>query len=263
LPRQAALDRGDGSETTVFLQEPPRTPYDLNFVVFGVPVRVHPLFWLGSAFFGFELARDDVFLLLLWMISVFVSILVHEMGHAFVIRAYGDQPWITLTMMGGLASAMRGRRTPREQFVISLAGPAAQILLAFFVIALVRASHHQYSFEIPFWPDSWPDLNGAENPPLRSRNLLYLTNFLVWPSIVWALLNLLPVLPLDGGQMARALLQMTGRRDAWELSLLLSVVTAVCAGIYGFKEKETFLMILFGVLAFDNYQQLQRSRGGW
>jgi Zn-dependent protease len=247
----------------VFLQEPPRTPYDLNFVLFGIPVRVHPLFWLGSAFFGFELARDDVFLLLLWMVSVFMSILVHELGHAFVIRAFGDQPWITLTMMGGLASAAYGRRTPQQQFVISLAGPAAQIFLAAFVIALVRASHHSLPFEIPLWPKHWPDLTGSGDPPLTSKNTIYLTLFLIWPSIVWALLNLLPVLPLDGGQMARALLQMTGRRDAWDLSLLLSVVTAVCAAIYGFKEKETFLMILFGVLAFDNYQQLQRSRGGW
>jgi len=248
----------------VFLQEPPRTQYDLNFVLFGVPVRVHPLFWLGSAFFGFELVRDEIFLLLLWVAAVFVSILVHEMGHAFAIRAFGDSPWVTLTMMGGLASASYGRRTPGQQFLISLAGPAAQILLAAFVIALVRASNHSYSFGIPFWPASWPDLTGQQDyPPLASRNLLLLSYFLVWPSIVWALLNLLPVLPLDGGQMARALLQLAGRPDAWNLSLMLSVVVAIGAAIYGLREKETFLMILFGVLAFDNYQQLQRSRGGW
>jgi stage IV sporulation protein FB len=247
----------------LFLQEPPRSPYDLNFVLFGVPVRVHPLFWLGSAFFGFNLIQDDVFLLLLWIAAVFVSILVHEMGHAIAIRAYGEQPWITLTMMGGLASSARGRRTPWEQFVISLAGPAAQILLAFFVIALVRASHHQYSFPIPFWPENWPDLNGIENPPLLSRNLLNLTFFLVWPSIVWAVINLLPVLPLDGGQMARALLQVTGRPDAWNLSLLLSTVVGIGAALYGLREHQTFMAILFGVLAFDSYQQLQRSRGGW
>jgi hypothetical protein len=65
----------------VFLAEPPRTPWDLNFQVLGFPVRVHPLFWAVALLFGLSGNQKPVDMLL-WVGTVFVSILVHEMGHA-------------------------------------------------------------------------------------------------------------------------------------------------------------------------------------
>ena len=71
-------------------QPPPPTQYDLRFAIAGIPVRVHPLFWLITILFGFS---ADLIQLLIWVFVVFVSILVHELGHAS-----GDAAlWATIT----------------------------------------------------------------------------------------------------------------------------------------------------------------------
>ena len=76
------------------------TPYDLNFSLLGVPIRVHPLFWLAALVLGLNLNPHQ---LPIWIAVVFVSIVVHEMGHALMIRSFGWQPSIVLYTFGGLA----------------------------------------------------------------------------------------------------------------------------------------------------------------
>ena len=66
------------SKTSVFLAEPNQTPYDLHFSVLGFPVRVHPLFWLMGLIMGF----GDVMSVFISIVVAFVSILIHELGHA-------------------------------------------------------------------------------------------------------------------------------------------------------------------------------------
>src|SRR5215471_17040999 len=85
--------------------EPARTPYDLNFRLFGFPVRIHPLFWLGTVLLGSNLLHQDNGLLFLaiWIVVVFVSILVHEFGHGLAYRRYGSHAHVILWMFGGLA----------------------------------------------------------------------------------------------------------------------------------------------------------------
>ena len=80
--------------------EPNRTPYDLRFNLFGIPVRVHPLFWLVAAILGAGSDPDPIELLL-WIGTVFVSILIHEMGHALAARAL----WLATVDHAATASA--------------------------------------------------------------------------------------------------------------------------------------------------------------
>ena len=113
----------------MLLGEPPRTQADLNFSLLGIPVRVHPLFWLVALLLGRNLG--DAGSVLSWIVAVFLSILIHELGHAAVMRAYGFHPWITLYGFGGLASYDHGNAyrskgsQPLGQILICLAGPAA------------------------------------------------------------------------------------------------------------------------------------------
>ena len=72
----------------MLLGEPPRTGGDLNFQLFGIPVRVHPLFWLIAVLLGIS-GDPQPAEILLWVVAVFVSILVHELGHALTMRAFG------------------------------------------------------------------------------------------------------------------------------------------------------------------------------
>ena len=80
--------------------EPPRTPYDLNFHLFGIPVRICPWFWVAAVLLGSR--SPGPVSLLIWVAAMLVSILVHELGHAAVLRRFGFPTWITLYGFGGL-----------------------------------------------------------------------------------------------------------------------------------------------------------------
>ena len=124
-------------------QPPPVTRYDINFILGGIPVRIHPLFWLMALLFG--ASTRDLVNLLIWITTVFISILVHELGHAFVMRIFGQESYIVLHLAGGLTvpeSVKWGNGmayvslSRKQEILISLAGPFAGFLLAA-LIALV------------------------------------------------------------------------------------------------------------------------------
>ena len=73
---------------------------------------------------------DDFYRVLLWTISIFLSILVHELGHAFMGRKYGAVPVIHLHGLGGLAAFSGKRFSRRQHIAVTAAGPAASFALA-------------------------------------------------------------------------------------------------------------------------------------
>lgn len=245
----------------MYFTEPQRTQFDLNFRVLGIPVRVSPWFWLGSAIFGYGLTQGDPRKLFLWELAVFLSILVHEMGHALMIRRYGEWPRIVLLLLGGLAIG-GGQRSSRQQVVISAAGPFAQIMLALLTIAVVRAAGYQFVWKIPFWNNDWFDLNGLNQPELPLAGLNDFVFYLVFPSIIWAVINLVPVFPLDGGQIARSLFHIVDPRGGVRKSLVLGIIAGGAVALYAFQNGEMYLGILFAALAFDSYQTYQGT-GRW
>jgi len=283
----------------VFLAEPPPTAYDFRFQLFGIPIRVTPFFWLVSAFLGWQLADGlDEFmqqvadmgervdfdlariaasnpgqgvLLLMWIAAVFVSILVHELGHALAMRRYGISSYIVLYHFGGLAVPDRGGSFvrsgafahPPHQIAISAAGPAAQLLLAGVLITALRLSGFALlePLDVPYVSRFLSISEGQQITSLPLQAVIY---FLLIPSIFWALLNLLPVYPLDGGQIARELFTLYSPRDGIRNSLILSVAAGAGVAIYAFLQQDLFLALLFGSLAFSSYQVLQAysGRGG-
>ncbi|MEO8496407.1 MAG: site-2 protease family protein [Planctomycetota bacterium] len=266
----------------MLLAEPQRTPYDLHFQMFGFDVRVSPFFWLAAALLGWQLtlgidtalARFESNpgqggLLLIWIASVFVSILIHELGHAFAMRYYGIHAYIVLYHFGGLAvpdsasgfTGMSRRGGSTQQIVISAAGPAAQLALAALIIAALKATGSSLLFEIPYLEAIVPLESGE---PIASIPLMSLLYFLILPSIFWALLNLLPVYPLDGGQISREVLTIFSPRDGLRNSLILSIVAGAAVAIYGLTHDDMMLGMMFGMLAFSSYQILQAysGRGG-
>jgi len=101
------------------------TPYDLRFRFLDIPVRVHPLFWLGSALLAGS-SSNDLPLIVTWVACVFVSILVHEYGHGLTAKAFHSSPSIVLWMGGGLCSSEVDRQTPMQRLAVVLWGPGAQ-----------------------------------------------------------------------------------------------------------------------------------------
>ena len=159
----------------------------LQFSLFGIPVRVELWFFALSLF---ALQVRDVRGALIWSLGIFVGVLVHELGHAFTMRAYGFPPSITLHALGGWTHFPEGARpTPKQNFFITLAGPGAGLCLG--LLALAAESF------------------------IRTPNadLALLLSDAVWINITWSFVNLLPILPWDGGLILDSGLQwLTGRR---------------------------------------------------
>jgi Zn-dependent protease len=252
----------------VLLAEPPRTNYDLHFRLFGIPVRVHPFFWLIALVSG---ARADVTpkQTFIWIVALFVSIVIHEMGHAVAILFYGYRPWITLHWLGGLASQDRGYSDsygsysghgsrPLTQIIISLAGPAAGFVFAGLIVALIFVAGGGVHFDL-----GGPYLFEWYFSSIQSENLLYLLNDLIFINIYWGLINLLPVYPLDGGQVSRELFLLGNPSRGIEWSLQLSIVAAIGMAVYAafVFNQPIFVVMLFAFLAFSSYQALMAYRG--
>jgi len=247
----------------VLLAEPPRTQFDLNFQVFGFPVRVHPFFWLVGALLGYSSLQDGPIALVIWISAMFVSILIHELGHALMIRRFGREAHIVLYMMGGLAIEGRPQpkaRLPQEQIVISAAGPGIQFLLAGLIIGAVFASGGNVRIAGGTIPLPVAILSGGLATNL---NLVLLVHYLLYINIFWALMNLLPVLPLDGGQIA---LQVLLQQDPWQgtvRALWLSVITGgIVALLAVLVLRDTYMMFLFASLAVSSYLTLMQMGGG-
>lgn len=245
---------------------PNRTAYDLNFSIMGIPVRVHPLFWLIAALLGFQ--PDNPPGIMIWIAVVFVSILVHEMGHAIAMRLFGHNPSIVLYAGGGLAMYQSmdspwssfgtnyGRRdSPWSKIIISAAGPAAGFLLAGIVIVYLIIA----SVSLTIWGVSL----GSGKSLLEGGNHLlieFVFDMLI-VNIFWGMVNLLPIYPLDGGQIAREIAQMISPYDGLRGSLWLSLITAAAVAVLGFRFFGMFALF-FAYFAFLNWQML-RGPGGF
>ena len=245
----------------MLFQPPPPTRYDLSFSLAGIPVRVHPLFWLIALLLGSS--SRDLSQILIWILVVFVSILAHELGHALAMRRFGQQSRIVLHAMGGLTipeSTPWGSgwanvsRTSNQEIFISLAGPFAGFLFAGLVVAGVQLSGGEVITGrllglIP--------LPSGAILPFGGRVLGVLVTMLLWVNIRWGLFNLLPIYPLDGGNVARNLLLKLDPWDGVRKSLWISVVTGALIAVAGLFQLNLFIALLFGFLAFQSYQSLQ------
>ena len=229
----------------MLLGEPPRTAYDLNFSLLGIPVRVHPLFWLVSLLLGYR--SGDVASVLTWIIAVFLSILVHELGHAVMMRFYGFHPWITLYGFGGMAAYDQGYGSRSKgsgalgQVLICLAGPFAGFFLAIvLVLGFILATHADI------------ELN---------RRMVYLLDKMLLICVIWGVVNLLPIYPLDGGQIAREILLKLSPHQGIRWSLLLSLFVAGLMVAVGLVLWQPFVALLFGYLGYTSYATLQAYSG--
>jgi membrane-associated protease RseP (regulator of RpoE activity) len=240
--------------------EPPRTQADLNFMLFGIPVRVHPLFWLIAVMLGpLNGGAPEV---LTWIVAVFFAILVHEMGHALVIRAYGFRPWIVLHGMGGLTihdprdtSRSRGSGT-LGQILISIAGPAAGFLLIALVLLGFALAGYRHRIVLAA-PAGLIPVVVLWN--LRFTTLFYDVSFIC---IFWGLVNLLPIYPLDGGKIAREILLKLSPSEGIRLSLGLSILAAGAMAVVGGAQwHDWFIALFFGYLAYSSYATLQVYSG--
>jgi len=245
------------------LFEPPRTQGDLHFRLFDFPVRVHPFFWLIAVLLGLDMKNGTPPVqIIIWIAAMLVSILVHELGHAFLQRRYGGRAHIVLHGFGGLAISEGEDRSPRSQIEIALGGPFAGFLLAAAVYLLVRLSGHAIGWYTP--ESAEPGMIGFALPvgyffwePFASSAANHLVSGLMQINILWGLMNLLPLYPLDGGRVAREVLSISQPQRGILLSLQLSMAVGGLVAVYGLLSGQLFLAFLFGYLAYGNWRTYQ------
>jgi membrane-associated protease RseP (regulator of RpoE activity) len=174
--------------------------------------------------------------------------------------------------LGGLAICEDCDRDTRSQILIALAGPFAGFVFALLLlILLVVTGHgigigvgeaaplivgdmtHAVGFKLIGFSLGWQEL---ANPHANTM----VSNFL-WINILWGLVNLLPIYPLDGGQISREVCQIGNPRGGVILSLQISIGAAIAMAIFGFVVLGSlFTTIMFGILAYSSYQTLQAYR---
>lgn len=245
----------------MFLTEPPPTNADLRFRLFGIPIRVHPLFWLGAALLGMNSRNAKE--LLSWIAAVFLGVLIHELGHAAIMRLYGYLPNITLYTFGGMASYGRGvvRRPPSwlGQIAISAAGPGTGFLAAALITLVCGLSGWRVEIDRLFGWILLPYVSFHGVPVF----LLMLINQFLEVCVFWGVLNLMPILPLDGGHIASQVLLRLDPREGLFRALLLSTFAAGLLAIFAYlRLHDTFLAIFFAYLAFSSFRTIQGAGGG-
>lgn len=258
----------------MILQEPQRTAYDIQFRLFGFPVRVHPAFFVLPFVFGANIARNGFnagVAILIFVLVFFLSILVHELGHSVVMKRYGIRSRIVLYLMGGLAipdSLWGGKRsvTPWQNVAISAAGPAAGFLFcgAFVLLVIALGGRLEIGTDslIPL-----PLANLSESAFAENLAIHLFLQIGLYCNFFWSLLNLVPVFPLDGGQISAQLFQMGDYRNGLAKALMLGVATAGLIAAYGFfVSRDMFMGFFFAFMGVQNYfmlQQLTGRGGGW
>ncbi|MEY5020317.1 MAG: hypothetical protein RLZ22_1405, partial [Verrucomicrobiota bacterium] len=163
----------------------------------------------------------------------FISILIHELGHALTARKFGAYSSIVLQAFGGIAQHSGVRLSRPQSFAVTAAGPLLQIVLGLAV-----------------WY-SLPQL--TELKP----HALYFFHTLMSISFIWAALNLLPILPLDGGQMLHAILGP--KRQS--ITLWTTIICATLIGAFVFLQTKSVIFPIFmGLFAWQAWQALKRFR---
>ena len=215
--------------------------------LFGIPFYVNPswflIFGLITLTYGGQLAQFPQLVgLTPWLLGslaallLFASVVAHELGHSLVALSQGvGVKSITLFLFGGLANLEKESETPFQAFLVAIAGPAVSLLLfALFTIAGVNLS-------LPV-------------PLAAILSLLASINFAL------AVFNLIPGLPLDGGNVVKALIwKVTGNPNkgvifASRIGQVLGSLAIIIGGLgtLGVIQFANFWTLLIGFFLLQN-----------
>ena len=212
----------------------------LSFRLAGIPVTIHVTFVVVIGVLG--LGVGDLDRLLVWVVVATVAVLLHELGHALVGRLAGLRPRIDLAGFGGVTSWSahdhgrgRGQLGRGWSLAISLAGPGLGFVGGFVALAFGAPC-----CTIPV---------GADLPGFAAGVWLF-------ASFGWGILNLLPILPLDGGQALRELLPGSPAQRMQRAAVVGAVVGGALV-LWAITSGQTYLALLAGWITWSNVQQVR------
>jgi stage IV sporulation protein FB len=218
-------------------------------------VRAFHLFTLA----GVPIAATPWFLLLLYMFAsgshsplaivagICIGLLVHELGHALVALYLRHAPSVTLHGFGGMTERERTGRDVEEAAIIAM-GPAAGLTFGLLVAGIWLG--------LPYLVDP------ERLPALYSAQGAHAVRMFVWPSITWNLLNLVPLWPLDGGQLFRlGAMRLLGARRADVITHVLALLILAGYLVWRGSDLNMYWVILPILIAWQNVQALRGEIG--
>jgi len=198
----------------------------------GIPVFVHASFsillvWVAVSHLRRGDGASTLLGGLLFTLSIFACVVLHELGHALAARRFGVRTRdITLLPIGGVARLESMPEKPSHELVVALAGPAVNLVIAAVLLGVLAFLHG------PMGPAG---LQVASGP--------FLTR-LLWVNVALAAFNLLPAFPMDGGRVLRAALAMRlDRTRATELAARIGQAMALVFGVLGLLYNPFLLLI--------------------
>jgi Zn-dependent protease/CBS domain-containing protein len=200
--------------------------------VTGIDIRVHATFllllgWVGFVEYASHRTAHAVLGAVVFTLAVFVTIVMHELGHSLTARRFGVQTReITLLPIGGVSRLDRMPEEPRQELWIAIAGPAVSIAIAVILYVFLRVTALTII----------PDAPALDYRPFIQR--------LMWVNIALAGFNLLPAFPMDGGRVLRAALatRMPYAR-ATQIAARMGQGVALLIGLVGLFTSP-FLMVI-------------------
>ncbi len=217
---------------------------------------MHWSFWLFATLLGIVNANASLVTVSLWIAAVFTSIVAHELGHALAAQAYGMAPRIVLYGMGGVAVYRPVRKSWTSRVLIAAAGPGAGFLLAGLIVVCGVAMGYAVRLD-PF------NFRVGSGTLIDGRLGLFVRDML-FVNVFWGLLNLLPIQPLDGGNITAAILARTNPQRALERSFQISMyvslgVMALMLVVFN----SIFMTVMFAALAYSSYNTLTQIKGSY
>ncbi len=200
-----------------------------------IPVTIYPTFWLFAGLIGYINSMSFIGTLI-WVGIIFVSVLFHEYGHALTAALFGQTPRIELVALGGLTYHNGQKLSFWKQFFIVLNGPIFGFLLAILATILLQV------------PALAQGMTGS---------ILTLTRMV---NLFWTIINLLPVMPLDGGQLLRIVLEGIFGVKGFKYAIVTSMLLSLGISIFFFIAQGFLIGALFFLLAFQSYDTFRRTR---
>jgi len=226
-------------------ERPSTSPWSLKVAsVAGIPIRLHFTFLLFLAWIVFLGRQQGSVLSMILVPSIFVCVLLHELGHALVARRYGvTTKDITLYPIGGLA-LLNERPKARDELWIALAGPAVNVAIALITgVALLI-------------------MNGTIPMPtlvLTGRSYL---SALFAANVVLAVFNMIPAFPMDGGRVLRSMLALhMSEARATRLAAGVGQLLAIVLGFIGLATGQIVLMLIAFFVFVGAGQEATQSQG--
>lgn len=236
----------------------------------GIPLYVHWSFSLAIIYVAISTVHSGlvgIAFSMAQLFGVFLCVTLHEYGHSMAARLFGiSTADITLLPFGGVARLKRMPRTPWKEFIVAVAGPAVNVVIATGLISVL-------AFAMP--PEMFAAIGTYANAlllqgPIAKETLIMVAELITTPSLIGygilllavnlmlVVFNMIPAFPMDGGRVFRAMMAMfVNYQLATNIAARVGIICAVFMGIYAVQNSQWFLLF---IAFFVSYSGLAEAR---